>query len=191
MSAPSSSPPSSFAACGAPVSDRPGAGDAAPPAVQLRDLDVAHELPQALAIFREYVASPTVSLDYQGHAAEFADLAGHYAPPQGGLVLAWRGDEVLGCAALRRVDAQRGELKRVYVRPAARGLRLGERLVRAVIARATQAGYQRLCLDVLPEFQAAQRLYERLGFVDAEAVTFNPVPGTRFMALNLAEPPPG
>lgn len=152
----------------------------------IRDLDFARELPHALHIFREYVASPSVSLDYQGHEAEFADLAAHYAPPHGGLVLAWQGGAVLGCAALRRVDAERGELKRVYVRPAARGLNLGEQLVRAVLARAVQAGYSRVCLDVLAEFQTAQRLYERLGFVDAEPVSFNPLPGTRFMALNLS-----
>lgn len=153
--------------------------------VLIRDLDFSRELPQALAIFREYVASPSMPLDWQGHAAEFADLASHYAPPQGCLLLAWQGEAVLGCAAMRRVDAQRAELKRVFVRSAARGLQLGEQLVRGVLARAAQAGYRRICLDVLPEFQTAQRLYERLGFVDAEAVSFNPVPGTRFMALDL------
>ena len=152
---------------------------------QIRALDFAAELPEALAIFREYVASPSVSLDWQGHAAEFADLARHYAPPHGCLLLAWQGDAVLGCAALRRVDAQRAELKRVYVRPAARGLKLGEQLVRAVLHQAQLAGYRRVCLDVLPEFQTAQRLYGRLGFVDAQAVSVNPVPGTRFMALDL------
>ncbi len=154
-------------------------------AIEIRDLNFAHELPAALDIFRAYVASPSVSLDWQGHAAEFADLAAHYGPPHGCLVLAWRGDAVLGCAALRRVDAQTGELKRVYVRPAARGLRLGEQLVQAVLARARSMGYARLALDVLPEFQAAQRLYEKLGFVAAPPVSHNPVPGTRFLALNL------
>ena len=156
--------------------------------LELRDLDFARELPQALAIFREYVASPRASLAYQAHALEFANLAHHYAPPAGCLLLAWQGADVLGCAAMRRVDARRAELKRVYVRPQARGLKLGERLVRAVLTRAAQAGYERVCLDVLPEFQTAQCLYERLGFVDAEAVSANPVPGARFMALDLHTP---
>ena len=158
------------------------------PPLELRDLDFARELPQPLAIFREYVASPRASLAYQAHELEFADLAHHYAPPAGCLLLAWQGADVLGCAAMRRVDAQRAELKRVYVRPQARGLKLGERLVRAVLVRAAQAGCGRVCLDVLPEFQTAQRLYERLGFVDAEAVSVNPVPGARFMALDLPTP---
>ena len=68
-----------------------------------------------LAIFREYVASPSVSLDYQGHADEFASLPGKYAAPDGGLLLAWQAGTVVGCAAWRRVDAERCELKRVYV----------------------------------------------------------------------------
>jgi ribosomal protein S18 acetylase RimI-like enzyme len=77
------------------------------------------------------------------------------------------------------------ELKRVYVRPVARGMDLGRKLVEEMLRVAREAGYRRMCLDVLPEFVAAQRLYESLGFVTAEPVSFNPVPGTRFLALDL------
>ena len=48
------------------------------------------------------------------------------------------------------------------------------------------AGYTTMCLDVLPEFVAAQRLYESLGFVPVQPVSYNPVPGTKFLALSLA-----
>jgi ribosomal protein S18 acetylase RimI-like enzyme len=54
-----------------------------------------------------------------------------------------------------------------------------------MIREARSAGYTRMCLDVLPEFEAAQRLYRDLGFLPAEAVSFNPVPGTQFLALDL------
>ncbi|MGH8804133.1 MAG: GNAT family N-acetyltransferase, partial [Polaromonas sp.] len=50
---------------------------------------------------------------------------------------------------------------------------------------ARAAGYVRICLDVLPEFIAAQRLYESLGFQPAPPVTFNPVPGTKYLGLDL------
>lgn len=138
-----------------------------------------------LAIFREYVKSPTASLDFQEYEAEFAVLPGPYAPPQGRLLLAREGHAVYGCAALRRVDEATCEMKRVYVRPAARGKNLGRLLVEAVLAKAKAIGYSRICLDVLPEFTAAQQLYASLGFEPAPPVSFNPVPGTKFLALAL------
>ena len=76
-------------------------------------------------------------------------------------------------------------MKRVYVRPAARGRSLGRQLVEVILSEAKLAGYSRVCLDVLPEFTTAQKLYESLGFAPSEPVSFNPVPGTKFLALAL------
>jgi RimJ/RimL family protein N-acetyltransferase len=143
------------------------------------------DLAAVVDIFREYVTSPTVDLGFQDYEQEFATLPGAYAAPDGGLLLARKGDAVVGCAALRRVDDLSAEMKRVYLRPAARGTGLGRRLVTAVLAEARRLGYQRVCLDVLPEFTAAQALYRSLGFVPAAPVSFNPVPGTQFLALTL------
>jgi putative acetyltransferase len=144
------------------------------------------DLERVIAIFREYIASPSVDLGFQDYEAEFATLPGKYAPPGGRLLLAWKGQAVVGCAALRRVDETTCEMKRVYVRPVARGENLGRRLVESILAEARAEGYARICLDVLPEFSAAQRIYESLGFRSAAPVAFNPVPGTRFLALELS-----
>lgn len=143
------------------------------------------DLQDVISIFREYVSSPTVSLDFQEYEAEFADLPGKYAAPEGRLLLVQEAGAVLGCAALRRIDESTCEMKRVYVRPGARGRNLGRLLVDAILREAKLAGYARICLDVLPEFTAAQQLYEAMGFVPAEPVSFNPVPGTKFLALSL------
>ncbi|MBV7462362.1 MULTISPECIES: GNAT family N-acetyltransferase [unclassified Acidovorax] len=143
------------------------------------------DLTAVTAIFREYVQSPTANLDFQDYEQEFAELPGKYAEPDGGVLLAVVEGRVVGCAALRRVEDGTCELKRVYVRPVARGMDLGRKLVEEMLRVAREAGYRRMCLDVLPEFVAAQRLYESLGFVTAEPVSFNPVPGTRFLALDL------
>lgn len=143
------------------------------------------EFEDVVSIFREYVNSPTISLDFQEYEAEFAGLPGKYAAPQGRLLLALEGGAVLGCAALRRVDESTCEMKRVYVRPTARERNLGRLLVEAILSEAKFAGYSRICLDVLPEFIAAQKLYESMGFEPAEPVSFNPVPGTKFFALTL------
>ena len=144
------------------------------------------DLAAVTAIFREYVASPTANLDFQDYEREFAQLPGKYAEPDGCILLAVIDGGVVGCAALRRVDdGGTCELKRVYVRPAARGLDLGRQLVEKMLQLARAAGYTRMCLDVLPEFVAAQKLYASLGFVPAAPVSFNPVPGTKFLALDL------
>lgn len=137
------------------------------------------------AIFREYVQSTQADLGFQNYDTEFANLPGAYAQPQGCVMLVRCHHRVVGCAALRKIDTVTCELKRVYLRPDARGNRSGKRLVLTMIKQARAIGYQSMCLDVLPEFQTAQRLYENLGFTDAPPVSVNPVPGTRFMALKL------
>lgn len=151
----------------------------------IRHATFPSDLPEVTAIFREYVKSPVANLDFQDYEQEFAQLPGKYAEPDGCILLAVIEGQVVGCAALRRVDASACELKRVYVRPEARGMALGRQLVQQMVHTARDAGYRRMCLDVLAEFVAAQRLYESLGFVPAEPVSFNPVPGTRFLALDL------
>ncbi len=143
------------------------------------------ERDDVVSIFREYVNSPTVNLGFQEYEAEFAGLPGNYAPPEGRLLLAREGDTVLGCAALRRVDESTCEMKRVYVRPTARGRNIGRLLVEAILKEAKFVGYSRLCLDVLPEFTTAQKLYQSMGFEPAEPISFNPIPGTKFLALTL------
>ncbi|MBX9935530.1 MAG: GNAT family N-acetyltransferase [Burkholderiaceae bacterium] len=148
------------------------------------------DLERVVAIFREYVASPSVSLDFQDYEPEFTTLPGKYAAPEGRLLLAWKDGAVVGCAALRKVDRNICEMKRVYIRPVARGEGLGRRLVESLLAEAREAGYSRICLDVLPEFVAAQGLYESLGFRPAPPITFNPVPGTKFLGLDLIFPRP-
>lgn len=141
-----------------------------------------------LDIFREFVASPSVSLAHQNNEAEFATLPGKYAPPGGRLLLAEHDGQIVGCVALRRVTDAICEMKRLYVRPAGRGLQLGRRLVERLLGEARDAGYAEMRLDVLDEFRHAQRLYEALGFVEAEPVSFNPLPGTRFLGLKLHFP---
>ncbi len=138
-----------------------------------------------LDIFREYVLSPKQSLAYQDYEAEFAKLPGDYAAPGGGILLARLEGRVVACAAIRPVDAAVCELKRVYVRPVARGLGLGRQMVTHAMGAARAMGYGRMCLDVLPEFEAARALYASLGFVTAEPVSHNPVPGTAFLGRGL------
>jgi GNAT superfamily N-acetyltransferase len=137
-------------------------------------------------LFRGYAASLPVDLDYQDFAAELAGLPGKYAPPRGALLLARANDGLpLGCVALRELDDECCEMKRLYLVPSARGLGLGRALTVAVIEEAKRLGYRELWLDTLPTMRAAQDLYAQLGF-EPIAAYYQPTPaGTVFMALRL------
>jgi len=136
-------------------------------------------------LLREYAASLAFDLDFQDFDRELATLPGAYDAPHGALLGARVRGALAGCVALRRIDDERGELKRLYVRPNERGSGLGHALAEAAIDEARRLGYRRLLLDTTPGMEQAQALYERLGFVDTEPYTQNPVPGTRFLALEL------
>lgn len=138
-----------------------------------------------LSIFDEYIASAPVSLDYQNNEQEFMLLACKYSPPNGIVYLVLMEDDVVGCAAFRRVDDDVCEMKRVYVRPTMRGHQLGEKLIQALLKSAKEYGYKRMCLDVLADFETARRLYEKLGFESCDPVSYNPIPGTHFLGRDL------
>ena len=101
----------------------------APPsaAFELRDAEGHADMAAARALFQEYAAALGVDLCFQNFAQELADLPGAYAPPRGCLLFAVRDGERLGCVALRPLEDHdaTGEVKRLYVRPKARGLGVG------------------------------------------------------------------
>jgi GNAT superfamily N-acetyltransferase len=143
-------------------------------ATSLRDLEAIRVL------FQEYADSLGVNLDYQGFEKELRDLPGDYAAPSGMLLLARSNDEVVGCVGVRPLNERVAEMKRLYVRPAARGTGLGRTLSEAAIDFARQL-YVRMRLDTLPTMGRAQELYRALGFVTIAPYRFSPVPGTVFM----------
>ena len=127
-------------------------------------------------LIREYADGLGIDLSFQDLETELADPLEFYE-----LVLLADG----GCVALRRLDEQTCEMKRLYVRPDARGTGLGRRLAEAAVAEARARGYRRLLLDTLPSMAEARALYESLGFRETEPYRFNPVPGTSFLELIL------
>jgi len=127
-------------------------------------------------LFREYADGLGIDLSFQDFDAELADPLGFHE-----LVLVAQG----GCVALRRVDDETCEMKRLYVRPAARGTGLGRALAGAVIAHARARGYERMLLDTLPAMAEARSLYASLGFRETDAYRYNPVEGTSFLELVL------
>jgi GNAT superfamily N-acetyltransferase len=143
------------------------------------------DTPSVLSIWREFIANSPVNLDYQRNDAEFANLPGKYAAPKGCVLLADRDGEIEGCIALREVSTDICEMKRLYVRPHARGNNVGYKLVERLIAEARGVGYREMRLDVQEKSVSARKLYDAFGFVVAEPISFNPVPGASFLGRHL------
>jgi len=92
---------------------------------------------------------------------------------------------LIGCVAAHRWSEGVCEMKRLFVQDEARGSGCGSLLVQCLLDWARNAGYRRMLLDTLPVMEGAQRLYARLGFREVAAYRANPVPGARFLALDL------
>jgi GNAT superfamily N-acetyltransferase len=134
----------------------------------------------------EYQQRLGVSLCFQGFERELAELPAAYARPRGRLLLARIAGEPAGCVALRPLDARDAEMKRLYVRPAYRGMGIGRTLAECVIDEARGLGYARLKLDTLPQMHEARELYAALGFGETAPYNDHPIEGTRFLALDLS-----
>ena len=147
----------------------------------------AADLDDVRTLFREYEAWLDFNLCFQGFEAELAGLPGRYAPPSGRLYLAQVGGVLAGCIAMREIAPGICEMKRLYVRDAARGLGLGRALAERLVADAHRIGYRAMRLDTLPDRMGpANALYAALGFRDIPAYYANPLPGVRYMELDLA-----
>ena len=133
------------------------------------------------ALFREYAGSLEVDLAFQGFEEEVAALPAGYDA----VLVARIGVEPAGCVGVRPLDSTTCEMKRLYVRPAARGAGLGRALALRAIDHARALGYERMRLDTLPTMAAARVLYRELGFVEIEPYRHNPIAGTSFMELPL------
>src|SRR5437763_14456853 len=97
------------------------------------------QLEEVRGLFDEYWKSFGFTPCFQGFETELANLPGDYVPPRGVLYLA----PGQGCVAVRPLSAQIAEMKRLFIRPSARGSGLGRRLAMAAIEHAKSAGCSR------------------------------------------------
>lgn len=142
-------------------------------------------LEQARALIVEYAESRGFPLSWQGFDEEVASLPGQYAPPEGRLLLGLVNGRPVGCVGLRRIDGESCEMKRLYVRPAARGQGLGRLLAERVIEEARGIGYRAMLLDTLDRMEEAGGLYRALGFRTTEPYRYNPLPDVVYLRLAL------
>lgn len=136
-------------------------------------------------LFQEYEEFLGFDLCFQDFQQELAALPGAYAPPTGALLLARDEGKVAGCVGLRGLEPGVCEMKRLYLRPAARGKGLGVELCLAVIERARTLGYKSMRLDTVGKLEKAIELYRSLGFETCPAYCHNPHPDVEYFELRL------
>lgn len=151
----------------------------------IKQASTEKEIEAVRRLFREYEAFLDVDLGFQNFDAEFAGLPGKYARPDGELLIGLNGNRILGCVAVRRLDDGVCEMKRLYVKPEARGTGLGRRLAREIIDIAREMGYSLMRLDTLDRLTQAMHLYETLGFKRTAPYYDNPLQGVVYWELPL------
>lgn len=142
-------------------------------------------LEQVRQLFKEYQAFLGFNLCFQGFEAELAGLPGAYGPPSGRLILALKGDEAVGCVALKKINGAVCEMKRLYLRPALQGKGIGRKLAEAIVWEARLIGYSRMRLDTVPKLTTAIAMYRRMGFKEIAPYRENPVAGALYLELAL------
>lgn len=153
--------------------------------MQIEIKEAYSSLEDVKTLFQEYTSSLGLDLSYQNYAQEYAGLPGKYAGPDGRLYIAYVDGIAAGCIGLRKLDPQRAEMKRLYVRTQFRGLQIGRMLAEQVIQDAKAIGYRSILLDTLFTMESARGLYLRLGFIETAPYYQTPVKDTCFLCLSL------
>lgn len=144
--------------------------------------------PRVVALLRTHVTRARAeTAPGSSHAL---DLAGLRAP-EVSFWAAWEGDAVVGVAALKRLDADHGEIKSMHTAEAARGRGVGSAMLRHIMHAARARGMSRLSLETgsWPYFEPARALYARHGFVEcAPFGEYREDPNSVFMTATLPGP---
>ncbi|CCE79788.1 Piso0_001885 [Millerozyma farinosa CBS 7064] len=145
-----------------------------------KDLDQLREL------FLEYSKELGIDLSFQGFQEECDNILSKYSPAVGGdAILLYDCAEAAGCVALRKIDHDTCEMKRLYVRNKFRSKKFGFQLASSIIKIAKELGYKSLKLDTLSSMTSAVRLYKSLGFCATDPYIYNPIETAEFYKLKL------
>jgi ribosomal protein S18 acetylase RimI-like enzyme len=132
-------------------------------------------------LWREYWDCLGFSDEFQGFGAELAGLPGKYVC----LLLASVDDEPAGAIGVRPLEGDSCEIKRLYVRPAFRGVHLGRALLDRALTEARELGYRRVFADTMPSMTTALRMYRQVGFSDVERYSETPTTCAIYLRLEF------
>ena len=142
-------------------------------------------LSEVKALIIEYSRRLGRDLSFQNFDDELQNPAHKYTAPEGEILVAIEDEKVLGMIAYHRHSSERCEMKRLYVKPEARGMHLGDALVKEIIEHAKTAGYKEMVLDTIVPLKAAISLYKKYGFEECEPYYHNPMDDVVYMRKDL------
>ncbi len=143
------------------------------------------EFDAAANLFLEYANWLQVDLCFQSFDEELQTLDKMYAAQNGGIVLCKLNNEYIGCSAIRRIDNNICELKRMWVKPGHQNKGIGLGLLKECIKIAAALNYSTIRLDTLTRLEAAIHLYKKHGFVETAPYYFNPEKEVVYMEKKL------
>jgi len=154
--------------------------------LRLSHVESGSALEEIRSLFLEYAQSLDFDLCFQNFDVELRELPGRYRPPEGRLILCEVDGSAAGCIALKPLEPGICEMKRLFVRPAFRGRRIGMKLAEHIINEARLIGYSVMRLDTIRgRMDNAIALYASLGFREIPPYYENPVPNAFYMELWL------
>jgi ribosomal protein S18 acetylase RimI-like enzyme len=153
--------------------------------LKIKAVDNPEDLILAKDLFIEYASSLGFNLCFQSFDEELKSLPGKYSPPEGNLLLAFYDEKPAGCIAMRKLEPGICGMKRLFVKPEFRGLKIGKFLAENIINDAYNKGYLKMRLDTLSTMLAARNLYTHLGFKEIAPYCYNPIEGAVYMELEL------
>jgi len=151
----------------------------------MKIVDGKDYLSEVKTLITEYSNQLGRDLSFQNIDEELKNPEHKYTTPQGEILVVVDHDKVLGMVAYHRHSDVRCEMKRLYVRPDARGMHLGNTLVAEILAHAKNAGYKEMVLDTIEPLKAAISLYKKHGFEECEAYYHNPMDDVIYMRKQL------
>lgn len=133
-------------------------------AIKLRRVDIGK--PQAQRLIGELNAVVLGLYPEEGTEESFALEADEVAPGRGTFLVAYLDGRAVGCGAVRRLDGNMAEIKRMYVRPEARRRGVAAAVLAELEAEARRLGVAQLVLETGPRQPEAIALYRREGFAE-------------------------
>ncbi len=127
----------------------------------------------------------TYCLKKQGYKQELVDISKKYGLPYGRLYVAYLDDKLAGCIALRKMDENFCEMKRLYVKFQFRGQKIGSKLIEKILDDAKRIGYKKMFLDTAYYLKPAVHLYKKYGFEEIEPYYDNPMKSAIYMSIDL------
>lgn len=124
-------------------------------------------------------------LKLQNYEEELNNLNYKYGRPMGRLYLLYYDNKLAGSIALKQIDKENCEMKRLYVRNEFRNLKLGSYLIDLIIREAKDIGYKYMLLDTFPFLNIAIEMYKNRGFYEIDSYNNNPIDNSIYLKLDL------